>query len=217
MSDKFNMKDKKNIAKAKNRFKTILDIKLFNQWEHIEPDIRRIISQKTFLEIQIGKNVNYDDLCNSWIYPTNLVYNGSQYVVSQTPENKFTREFNKKRNDILLKKLWEFFKFVRFRSFSAKGISAILGIVYLTHLFFLLNPWWTAKEIYEFFHQSMLLYVVLNSPKKLEVFTMSESSLLLEAFHEICMQNLILLRILCHANYHLIINLQDQANLTRKN
>ncbi|XP_076637138.1 uncharacterized protein LOC143349623 isoform X2 [Colletes latitarsis] len=163
MSDKFNMKDKKNIAKAKNRFKTILDIKLFNQWEHIEPDIRRIISQKTFLEIQIGKNVNYDDLCNSWIYPTNLVYNGSQYVVSQTPENKFTREFNKKRNDILLKKLWEFFKFVRFRSFSAKGISAILGIVYLTHLFFLLNPWWTAKEIYEFFHQSMLLYVVLNA------------------------------------------------------
>lgn len=51
--------------------------------------------------------------------------------------------------------------YFRLKLFTEKGISACLGIVYLTHLFFLSYPWWTAQEVHQFFYKSILLHVVL--------------------------------------------------------
>lgn len=51
--------------------------------------------------------------------------------------------------------------YFRLNLFTEKSISACLGIVYLTHLFFLSHPWLTVQEVYQFFNKTILLHVVL--------------------------------------------------------
>lgn len=49
----------------------------------------------------------------------------------------------------------------RLNLFTEKSMSACLGIVYLTHTFFLSYPWLTAKQVHEFFYKTVLLHVIL--------------------------------------------------------
>ncbi|XP_053982144.1 uncharacterized protein LOC128878178 [Hylaeus volcanicus] len=189
MSDTFIEKDNNNEVEAQSHSKTILDVKSLNLSERPLPDSRIVTSRKIYSAIQIESNVNYDDLCGSWVYPKNRVYSWYneppipsvciwQYFTKQDVdylkkyqknkeivlfffENKFAKECKTKSNDILLYELWEFFKFARLHSFRGKSISAVLGLVYLMHLFFLSHPWRSAKEIYEFFHEATLLHTVL--------------------------------------------------------
>ncbi|XP_015435650.1 PREDICTED: uncharacterized protein LOC107191186 [Dufourea novaeangliae] len=112
-------------------------------------------------------------------------------------ENKSLKMNKEKCNNILKK--------VLLHSFTQEGVSATLGFVCLTHLFFLSHPWCTAKEVYQFFYESILVHAVLNSPKSVEVFNIIECKLLFEAFHEIYLENLTLLHLLCHPIYHFIM------------
>ncbi|XP_076183021.1 uncharacterized protein LOC143154881 [Ptiloglossa arizonensis] len=242
MSDKLVIKDNRIKAEVQNHSKMTLDIKSFKLSERMIPNIQ--ISRKTYSEIQIESDVDYDDLCGSWIYSKNPAYSWyvkppnpsiciwqyfteqdviylkkyqmNKKIISSFFENKFINENKRKSNDILVKELYEFFKFTRLHSFTEKGISVVLGLVYLMHLFFLSHPWWTAKEIFKFFYETLSLHIVLNPPKSLEVFTIAQSNLLLRAFHEIYMENLVLLRILYHTNYHLIMNINNPASSTKE-
>ncbi|CAK9795877.1 hypothetical protein ANTQUA_LOCUS527, partial [Anthophora quadrimaculata] len=233
-----------SINDQKDQSKAIVCVKWSNLSERITSNIRTVILRKICSEIQIESNVNYDDLCGPWSYPTNLYklhvdaphpglciwkyfteedvtylkkYQDNKDMICSFFEKKLLHQIMRKSN-IFTKLLWEFFKFARLHLFSGKSISACLGIVYLTHLFFLSYPWWTAQEVYHFFYKTVLLHVVLvcifvyYPPRSLEIFTVTECKLLFKLFHTIYIENLVLLHILCHPSYYFTLKLHNPEN-----
>lgn len=61
----------------------IVYIKCLTLSEHEISDIQTIIFRRIRSENKIESNVNYDDLCGSWIYPKNPLYD--QYVKPLDP------------------------------------------------------------------------------------------------------------------------------------
>ncbi|KAK9297291.1 hypothetical protein QLX08_009007 [Tetragonisca angustula] len=236
MSNQFVTNDRKDQSKL------IINVKESTLSERTIPKIQ-VTLRKIQSEIQIESNVDYDNLCGPWVYSKNPLQ--STYICSPQPSlciwKYFTEEdviylkkyqenknlicsfFGNKllnaiagKNNVLTNVLWDFFKFSRSNLFSGKAISACLGIVYLTHLFFLSCPRCTTQEVHQFFYKTMLLHVVLYPPKGLEVFTIKECKLLFELFHKVYIKNLVLLHILCHTNYHFTLKLQTSRNLVIK-
>ncbi|XP_024946397.1 uncharacterized protein LOC107273255 [Cephus cinctus] len=109
--------------------------------------------------------------------------------------------------DIFLKLMFEIFQFSRDNDFTEKSVSALLGIFYNTHKFFLLSPWRTAVETNEFFRESLLLHTVMLPPKSDEIFNLTECHKSLELFWQIYMRNISLIRFTCVPNYRLILSL----------
>ncbi|XP_076674445.1 uncharacterized protein LOC143372294 [Andrena cerasifolii] len=239
MPDKSEIRNDCLEIKNQDQSRSVIDIKSSTLSERRRLGIRKVVPWEVTSEIQIESNVNYEDLCGPWVYAKNPVY--QRYIEPPTPnlciwiyfteedviylktyqkekqvvlsffESKFSNENKGRSTEYLVEILWEFFKFVRLHSFTEKGISALLGLVYLTHSFFLSHPWWKAEDVYQFVRETILLHAVLNPPESLEVFTVDEIKLLFKAFHEIYMENLVLLHILCHPNYHFTLDFHNSV------
>lgn len=173
----------------KNNQLKLLDVKWSTLSESTISNVQTIVFRKIRSENQIESNVNYDDLCGPWVYSVNPFYN--RYVEPPNPslciwkyfteedviylrkhqenkdaictffENKLSNATAGTNNTVFTNLLWEFFKFARLNLFTEKSMSACLGIVYLTHTFFLSYPWLTAKQVHEFFYKTVLLHVIL--------------------------------------------------------
>ncbi|KAF3424172.1 hypothetical protein E2986_07148 [Frieseomelitta varia] len=219
MSNQFVTKDRIVISDRKDQSKLIINVKESTLSERTIPKIQ-VTLRKIQSEIQIESNVDYDNLCGPWVYSENPLQ--STYICSPQPSLCIWKYFTEE-DVIYLKKYQEnknlicsFFVYIeiyfRLNLFSGKAISACLGIVYLTHLFFLSCPWCATQEVHQFFYKTMLLHVVLYPPKGLEIFTIKECKLLFELFHKVYIKNLVLLHILCHTNYHFTLKLQTSRN-----
>ncbi|KAK2579499.1 hypothetical protein KPH14_010810 [Odynerus spinipes] len=190
--------------------------------------------RKVKSETKVESNINYDDLCGPWFYlanPTHARYDNLFVPKLCTWESisfkditfmkehqqdknaillflkcKFSKCISADRNDIFPKIAWEIFELARSNSFAVKGISASIGLFYLTHRYFLSNTWCTMEDTYNFFCNTLLVHTVLSPPKSDEIFNLDECKLLLEIFHTIYMENLILLRLVCSSNYSLTMS-----------
>ncbi|KAL7294271.1 hypothetical protein TKK_0012287 [Trichogramma kaykai] len=113
--------------------------------------------------------------------------------------------FEGKGREVFLNFAWDIFKYMRDKKFSGKGISAVLGLFYLTHRFFLSTPWRTGRDTYDFFQRGLDLHILLKPPESDMIFNFSEYDELLEMFQRLYMEKLELTRLACIPNYHLIL------------
>ncbi|XP_012278931.1 uncharacterized protein LOC105698883 [Orussus abietinus] len=190
--------------------------------------------------------VNYDDLCGPWrtpqnpahqLYDSTLVprlctwdfiasedisfmkkYQTDKAQIVSFLETKLCDiKFKDKSKRIFLGKFYNGGGFsFRKNCFSGKAVSALLGLVYLTHRHFLQSPWITAAEIYKFFYDGVLLHSVSEPPKKAEIFSPKECNLSLKLFWSIYMQNLALLHVSCIPKYRLIFKLENPPVVLEK-
>ncbi|OXU28721.1 hypothetical protein TSAR_012958 [Trichomalopsis sarcophagae] len=137
--------------------------------------------------------------------------NAIKFIIEQKLPD--TLLFKNQSKEVFLEYAWVIFEFARDNGFSGKGISSILGILYLTHRFFLSDFWRTAREVYAFFADSIYLHGFLKPPESDMVFTFSESNKLLDMFRSSYMQKLELLRSACIPSHNLILKI-SKCNTT---
>ncbi|XP_067216145.1 uncharacterized protein [Linepithema humile] len=210
---------------------TIIDVKRRFLSECAIPDVR--ILKKICSVPELDSNTSYDDICGPWKFdnvplhdqysyqPFTLITSEDVAYMRQQRDEKLILLFLEKKilrntsykdekKEILVKLLWQTFKFFKEKLFTDQQICTVIELILSTHNFYLANYWNTIEETYNYFFKRVLQCTVMDPPKCVEIFTPNQAEIILEFFHEIYLQNIVLLHLVYMTHYCIVMRFGDR-------